>query len=72
MSKCTCDARFSGVDEQEYAARGCPECVCEHKNCGLGDVNGPYEQDCSCRMTDKSEACAAAGCGFCEADRNYN
>lgn len=25
---CICDARFSGVDEQEYCARGCPSCYC--------------------------------------------
>lgn len=26
--KCTCDARFSGIDEQEYINRGCPDCIC--------------------------------------------
>jgi hypothetical protein len=25
---CTCDARFSGNDEAEYRARGCPDCTC--------------------------------------------
>lgn len=28
MTACTCDARFSGNDEAEYKARGCPNCVC--------------------------------------------
>ena len=27
-AECTCDARFSGSDEAEYRARGCPECIC--------------------------------------------
>lgn len=26
---CVCDARFSGNDEAEYRARGCPSCSCE-------------------------------------------
>lgn len=26
---CTCDARFSGADENEYKARGYPSCSCE-------------------------------------------
>lgn len=28
MADCKCDARFSGNDEAEYRARGCPSCVC--------------------------------------------
>lgn len=28
VRKCTCDARFSGIDEQEYLNRGCPKCSC--------------------------------------------
>lgn len=27
---CLCDAQFSGRDEAEYCARGCPSCSCEH------------------------------------------
>ena len=30
--ECRCDARFSGVDEAEYAARGCPSCTCEWRS----------------------------------------
>lgn len=26
---CTCDAQFSGQDEAEYRARGCPPCICD-------------------------------------------
>ena len=29
-NKCVCDARFSGIDEAEYRARGCPSCECAH------------------------------------------
>lgn len=28
MEPCTCDAQFSGRDEAEYRARGCPGCIC--------------------------------------------
>jgi hypothetical protein len=28
MSDCQCPARFSGNDEAEYSAHGCPNCVC--------------------------------------------
>lgn len=28
MSDCNCPARFSGVDEAEYRAYGCPNCTC--------------------------------------------
>jgi hypothetical protein len=27
-NRCTCDAQWSGKDEAEYVARGCPECTC--------------------------------------------
>lgn len=27
---CICDARFSGIDEAEFCARGCPNCYCEN------------------------------------------
>ena len=26
--ECICDARFSGLDEAEFCARGCPNCTC--------------------------------------------
>lgn len=28
MGKCECPARFSGDDEEQYRAHGCPTCVC--------------------------------------------
>lgn len=28
---CQCDARWSGRDEAEYRACGCPNCSCEHR-----------------------------------------
>lgn len=30
-SVCECDAKYSGVDEHEYQARGCPTCSCDFK-----------------------------------------
>lgn len=27
---CLCDARWSGIDELEYSACGCPNCSCKH------------------------------------------
>ena len=28
MPDCKCDAQYSGNDEAEYRARGCPSCIC--------------------------------------------
>lgn len=40
-----------------------------HKGCGRGDLeNGPDDGDCLCRLTNKKQECAEAGCGFCLAE----
>lgn len=31
IGKCQCDARFSGVDHQEWLARGAPTCSCSNE-----------------------------------------
>jgi hypothetical protein len=37
MSDCQCPARFSGNDEEEYRAHGCPNCVCRGPNIVLNE-----------------------------------
>ena len=53
VKDCICDARFSGMDEAEYCARGCPSCTCHlTENSGydllmeviqLGKAGKPYQ-----------------------------
>ena len=56
---CTCDARFSGSDETEYKARGCPDCICNIKtNCiDCGTETEPGKGSARC------EECWAARLG---------
>lgn len=40
----------------------------DHSHHGRGDAeNGPADPDCPCRDTDRQDACARTGCGFCVA-----
>ena len=41
----------------------------DHSQCGLGTVDdGPRDSDCPCRTGADLSTCAAAGCGFCQAE----
>lgn len=40
----------------------------DHKEHGRGtEEYGPYDSDCPCRGSILQKACAAGGCGFCQA-----
>lgn len=50
MNYCTCDARFSGVDEAEYCARGCPDCYCL-EDFSLSEIEAHIDPDPKKRLT---------------------
>jgi hypothetical protein len=60
-----------GCCTPELCANCGPHCggrTVDHSECGKGTPEyGPDDPDCACRLTERREPCAAAGCGFCTA-----
>lgn len=46
MTDCKCPARFSGNDEEQYRAHGCPNCVC-----GIIEEEGDVVHDIDPNLT---------------------